>query len=66
MLPDALPDRVHTAALAESTISVTGRPELAVADRVAEPPTVPDDGGLKVIDWGFPVTVIVCLAWAAA
>jgi hypothetical protein len=66
VLPDALPDRVHTCALAESTISVTGRPELAVADTDAEPPTVPDDGASKEIDWGFKVTAIACLAWAAA
>ena len=66
-----LPDRVHTPApLLGSTESTTVRPELAVTDRVAESPTVPEAGGsLKVIDWGcfWPlVTVIVCWAWGAA
>jgi hypothetical protein len=66
VLPDVLPDKVHTAVLAESTISVTGRPELAVADTPAEPPTIPDDGASKEIVWDFKLTAIVCLAWAAA
>ena len=46
-----LPDRVHTPAPGLSTENTTGRPEVAVADRVAEPPTVPEAGAVKVIDW---------------
>ncbi len=56
--------------LLESTESTTGRPELAVADRVTgSSPTVPEAGAVKEIDWVcfWPLaTVIVCWAWGAA
>ncbi len=58
---------VHTPALGLSTVNATGRPEVAVADRIGEStPRVPEAGTVKVIDWGFPVTVIVRWTWAAA
>ncbi len=55
--------------LMRSTENTTGRPELAVADRGAEPPTVPEAGAVKEIDWGcfWPLlTVIVRWTWGAA
>ena len=57
-----LPDTVHTPApLPESTENTTGLPELADADRVAEPPTIPGAGAAKEIDWArfWPLTQIV-------
>jgi hypothetical protein len=46
---------------------MTGLPEPPLlADRVAESPTVPEAGAVKVIDWGFPVTVIIGWLWGAA
>jgi hypothetical protein len=42
------------APLEESTLKVTGSPEPPpVAVRLAEPPTVPETGALKVIAWGM-------------
>ena len=46
--------------------NVTGRPEDAVAVRVAEPPTAPVAGALKVTVWVRFPTVIVSDTWAAA
>jgi hypothetical protein len=58
---------VHTAALLGSTVSVTVRPELAVADTGAgSPSTIPEAGAVIVIDWVCRLTVIVCWAWAGA
>ncbi len=62
------PDRVHTPApLAGSTENMTRLPEPPpLAGRVAESPAVPEAEAVKEIDWGFPVTVIICWAWGAA
>ena len=63
-----LPDTEHTPVpLLESGENATGRPEVAVADRVTGTPTVPEVGcSLTVIVWGFPVTAIFSWAWGAA
>ena len=61
------PETAHTPALAGSTENMTGLPEPPpVADRVAEPPAVPEAGAGKEIDWGCPVTLIIRWTWAAA
>jgi autotransporter translocation and assembly factor TamB len=51
VLPDEVPDKVHTPVLLESTERVTGRSERAVAVRgTGSSPTVPELGGsMKVI-----------------
>ena len=63
-----LPDRVHTPGpLEESTENKSGRPELAVADRIAELSTYPDAGAEKEIYEGsILLTVIVRWTWGAA
>ncbi len=59
------PDTVHTPGLLlENT---TGLPEWPPeADKVAEPGAVPGAGAVKEIDWGIPLTAIVCWTWGAA
>jgi hypothetical protein len=66
-----VPDTVHTpGSLEGSTENTTGLPDPPpVADKVADPPTKADVGGVKEIDWarlGALPIVIVCWAWAAA
>ena len=48
----SLPKTLHTSAPLEgSTEKATGSPDVAVADRVTVPPTVPEEGGMKLIVW---------------
>jgi len=64
-----LPDTEHTPVpLLESRENETGRPEVAVADRVTgSSPTVTEVGySPTVIVWGFPLTAIFSWAWGAA
>ena len=57
-----VPDTEHTPAAVEgSTVKTTGLPEPPpVAARVPVVPTVPADGGGKVIDWVAGATVTFC------
>ena len=63
-----VPDTVHTPGPLEgSTESTTGLPEPPpVADKAAEPRTVPEAGAVKEIDWSIPFTVIVRWTWGAS
>ena len=62
------PDTVHTPGLpAENTTGLPERPP--EADKVAEPPAVPEAGAVNEIDWGSfsaLLTVTVCWTWGAA
>jgi hypothetical protein len=62
------PETVHTPGpLEEATENTTGLPEPPpVADRCAEPPTIPDAGAVKEIDCGSLLTEIVRWTWGAA
>ena len=47
--------------------NTTGFPEPPPeADKVAEPPAVPEAGAVNEIDWGIPLTVIACWTWGVA
>ena len=56
---------MHTFELPEE--NTTGLPDPPpVADKSAEPRTVPEAGAEKEIDWGIALTVIVRWTWGAS